>query len=133
MILKNNQYLCLSNKTYMVILKYSTFSYRVIVQGLLQGLQCLMPPPGKINSLYFIFHVLSFLAFCLSNHSLINLIDYENTEVISNANLLVIRLNDSSFHNTSHQVSWNICLWLSYEQLKSLSRAYYANKPNLNI
>jgi len=30
-------------------------------------------------------------------------------------------------------VSWNICLWLSYEQLKSLSRAYYANKPNLNI
>ena len=30
-----------------------------------------------------------------------------------------------------HQVSWNICLWLSYEQLKSLSRAYYANKPTL--
>merc|ERR1711974_472467 len=30
-------------------------------------------------------------------------------------------------------VSWNICLWLSYEQLKSLSRAYYANKPNLKM
>jgi solute carrier family 25 uncoupling protein 8/9 len=29
-------------------------------------------------------------------------------------------------------VSWNICLWLSYEQLKSLSMAHYANKPNLN-
>merc|ERR1719341_2869553 len=29
-------------------------------------------------------------------------------------------------------VSWNICLWLSHEQLKSLSMAHYANKPNLN-